>query len=219
MNDHEHQRQHHHEHDSRGPHDEGPGTTWDRRYEEHGWSAVPDESLVEFVAPLTPGRAIDLGCGTGRNALWLARTGWTVTGVDASRVGLEMAVEQARLEGVALRTEQADLVHYVPAAAAFDLVVVANIHLLPSERDDFFTRAAAAVAPGGHLYIVGHHVDALGVSGPPALDRLFEESFFRDRFAGFTIEVLERREALLDTGETEDVVVVLWARRETKGTK
>ncbi len=195
-------------------HPEGPGPQWDRHYEEHGWSAVPDETLVELVAPLTPGRALDLGCGTGRNALWLARIGWTVTGVDASRVGLEMATEQANREALALHTVRADLLEYVPAASAYDLVVVANIHLSPSERDGFFARAAAAVRPGGHLYVVGHHVDALGISGPPSRDRLFEESFFRDRFGGFTTEVLERREMRSDTGDTEDVVVLVWARRD-----
>ena len=196
-------------------HPAGPGPTWDRRYEEHGWSAVPDESLVELVAALTAGRALDLGCGTGRNALWLARTGWAVTGVDASRVGLEMATAQAIREGLTLRTVRADLLDYVPQVGAYDLVVVANIHLSPSERDDFFARAASGVAPGGYLYVVGHHVDALGISGPPALDRLFEESFFRDRFVGFTTEILERREARSDEGDTEDVVVLLWARRDT----
>ena len=196
--------------------EEGPGPEWDRRYEEHGWSAVPDESLVELVAPLAVRRALDLGCGTGRNALWLARTGWSVTGVDASRVGLEMAEEQAAREGIRLHTVQADLLDYEPDTAAYDLVVVANIHLSPSERDGFFARAAAAVAPGGHLYIVVHHVDALGVSGPPSLDRLFEESFFRDRFAGFTTEILERREVRADTGDTEDVVVLVWACRDAR---
>ena len=195
-------------------HQDGPGPMWDRRYEEHGWSAVPDENLVELVAPLSAGRALDLGCGTGRNALWLARTGWSVTGVDASRVGLEMATEQANREGLTLHTLRADLIDYVPDPAAYDLVVVANIHLSPSERDSFFAHAASAVAPGGHLYIVGHHVDALGISGPPALDRLFEESFFRDRFAGFTTEILERREARSDEGDTQDVVVLVWARRD-----
>ncbi|HEY5120563.1 MAG TPA: class I SAM-dependent methyltransferase, partial [Acidimicrobiales bacterium] len=78
------------------------GQTWDRRYQEHGWSQVPDENLVELVTPLRAGRALDLGCGTGRNTLWLARRGWSVTGVDASRVGLDMATEQATREGLNL---------------------------------------------------------------------------------------------------------------------
>lgn len=193
---------------------DGPGPTWDQRYREHGWSAVPDESLVELVAALPTGRALDLGCGTGRNALWLARIGWRVTGVDASPVGLDMATEQANREGVTLHTVRADLLDYAPEPQSYDLVVAANIHLNPSQRDPFFERAAAAVAPGGHLYIIGHHVDALGIAGPPALDRLFEESFFADGFVGFTTEILERREAHSDEGDTDDVVVLVWARRD-----
>jgi SAM-dependent methyltransferase len=192
---------------------EAIGSAWDRRYREHGWSPVPDENLVELVAPLAPGRALDLGCGTGRNALWLARTGWSVTGVDASRVGLEMATEQATSEGLSLHTIVADLLEYVPEPASYDLVVVANIHFAPGRREALFDRAAAAVAPGGHLFIVGHHVDALGKSGPPALERLFEESFFQGRFDGFTIEHLDRRDTRSDAGDTEDVSLLLWAER------
>ncbi|NNN08780.1 MAG: class I SAM-dependent methyltransferase [Acidimicrobiaceae bacterium] len=192
---------------------EAIGPMWDRRYREHGWSQVPDELLVELVSPLATGRAIDLGCGTGRNALWLARTGWSVTGVDASRVGLDMALEQATSEGLTLHTEQADLLGYVAEPASFDLVVVANIHLMPEQRDLFFERAAAAVAPRGHLFIVGHHVDALGKSGPPVLERLFEESLFEDRFDGFTIDRLERLDTRSDDGDTEDVSVLFWAQR------
>jgi SAM-dependent methyltransferase len=193
------------------------GQMWDRRYQEHGWSPVPDENLVELVTPLRAGRALDLGCGTGRNALWLARSGWSVTGVDASRVGLDMATEQATREGLNLHTVLADLFDYVPEVACYDLVVVANIHLAPDERDQLFGRAAAAVAPGGHLFIIGHHVDALGKSGPPALERLFEESLFQDRFDGFTIEHLDRLDTRSDAGDTEDVSLLVWARRNEAG--
>jgi len=197
-------------------HDEATGAVWDRRYQEHGWSAVPDENLVVLVTPLVVGRALDLGCGTGRNALWLARQGWNVTGVDASRVGLDMALAQAGRDDLTVHAVQGDLLDFVPAVASYDLVVVANIHLEPSQRDTFFARAAAAVAPGGHLYVIGHHVDALGISGPPVAERLLDESYFHDRFSGFTTEILERREALSDEGHTEDVVVLVWARRDAQ---
>jgi SAM-dependent methyltransferase len=193
------------------------GHTWDRRYQEHGCSQVPDENLVELVAPLRAGRALDLGCGTGRNALWLARRRWSVTGVDASHVGLDLVTEQATREGLNLHTVLADLLDYVPEVACYDLVVVANIHLASGQRDELFERAAAAVTPGGHLFIIGHHVDALGKSGPPALERLFEESLFQDRFDGFTIEHLDRRDTRSDAGDTEDVSLLVWARRNEAG--
>lgn len=192
---------------------ESPGSRWDRRFAEHPWSVVPDESLVELASPLTPGRAIDLGCGTGRNALWLARLGWEVLGVDASAVGLAKAREQAEREGLTLSLAQADLLAYEPAALSFDLVVVANIHLDPESRGRFFEGAARAVAPGGHLYVTGHHVDAWGVAGPPTREVLFTEELFSAGFEGLETKVLERRETLADSGDERDVTLVLWAQR------
>ena len=196
--------------------DQGPGATWDQRYAPRGWSLVPDVSLVEKVAPLTPGRALDLGCGTGRNSLWLARQGWDVTGVDASKVGLQMATDQAAHEGLRITTEQVNLASYQPAPGYYDLVVIANIHLAPELRDVVFDRAGEAVAAGGHLYVIGHHVDALGRSGPPSCELLFEESLFRDRFDEFTIVTLERRETTSDDGEMPDVSMLLWAVKNSR---
>ena len=187
------------------------GAIWNERYATKGWSQLPDESLVELATALKPGRALDLGCGTGRNSMWLARQGWDVTCIDASAVGLKMLSDQAASAGLHPTIEQADLLTYVPTPDSYDLVVIANIHLAPEERGVFFDRAAAAVAPGGHLYVIGHHVDAFGKSGPPTLERLYEESLFRDRFAGFSIQTLERRETLSDMNETEDVSLLLWA--------
>lgn len=194
-------------------HDEHPSQVWDRRYAEQPWSVVPDVSLVELVTPLAPGRALDLGCGTGRNALWLARQGWAVTGVDASAVGLQIAADQARREGLSLTLGRADLLEYEPALESFDLVVIANIHLAPEQRDEFFARAARAVADSGHLYITGHHVDAFGLAGPPFRERLFDEGMFRNRFEDFTTEVLERRDTRSDADESPDVVMLFWAVR------
>jgi SAM-dependent methyltransferase len=191
--------------------EENPGRAWDKRYAEHPWSVVPDVSLVEFVEPLVPGRALDLGCGTGRNSLWLARQGWDVTGVDGSAVGLRIAADQARQEGLSLTLGRDDLLAYEPTPESFDLVVVANIHLTPDQRDEFFARAARAVATSGHLYISGHHVDALGIAGPPDRERLFDEAMFRGRFNDFRTEVLERRATLSDADATEDVALVFWA--------
>lgn len=195
---------------------ERTGGMWDKRYGEHPWSVVPDVSLVEFAAPLTAGRALDLGCGTGRNALWLARQGWRVTGVDASQVGLQMAADQAEREGLTLDLERRDLVSFEAEPESFDLVVISNIHLAPEQRSEFFARAARAVAPSGHLYITGHHVDAFGLAGPPAVERLFHEAMFAGGFDGFTTDVLERRETLSDADQTDDVVLVFWATKHSK---
>lgn len=189
------------------------GEAWDRRYVEHGWSQVPDEALVGKVTGLKPGLALDLGCGTGRNSIWLARQGWNVTGVDASAVGLKVLSDQAASEGLHLTTEQVDLLTFQPDIEFYDLVVIANIHLAPEGREKLFDRAAAAVKTGGHLYIIGHHVDVFGKFGPPILDHLYDESIFRNRFSEFSIETLERRETLSDIDQSKDVSMLLWARK------
>jgi SAM-dependent methyltransferase len=138
-----------------------------------------------------------------------------VTGVDASQVGLQMAAEQAERENLTVNLERRDLVTFEAEPESFDLVVISNIHLAPERRDEFFARAARAVAPSGHLYITGHHVDAFGIAGPPALERLFDESMFADGFDGFTTEVLERRATLSDADQTDDVVLVFWATKHS----
>ncbi len=190
------------------------GAMWDEKYAKEGWSQHPDGALTDLAQGLKPGRALDLGCGTGRNSLWLAQHGWEVTSVDASRVGLNALGEQAEREGLHLTTEQVDLLTYQPKSGFYDLVVIANIHLAPTEREKLFDSAATALKVGGHLYIIGHHVDVFGKFGPPFRDHLYEESLFHDRFAGFSNQILERRETLSDSHGTADVSLLLWARKD-----
>ena len=104
---------------------------WDERYtgEALVWSAVPNRFLVAEVETLPPGRALDLACGEGRNAVWLAECGWDVTGVDFSNVGLDKARRLADARGVSVHWELADATEYTPAPQSFDLVIVMYLHL------------------------------------------------------------------------------------------
>ncbi|MDA8278964.1 MAG: class I SAM-dependent methyltransferase [Actinomycetota bacterium] len=219
----EHSHQPHDSHQPHGehshqPHGEGgsgadgtsPGEVWNERFAGTVWPAEPDQTLVELVSPLPPGRALDLGCGPGRNAIWLARRGWRVTGVDASSVGLSQAEARARDAGVTLELVEADVLAYVPPATSFDLVVVANLHFSPGEREEFFSRAAAAVAPGGHVYIVGHHLDSLGRAGPPVPERLYTEALLTTLLAPLAVDV-RRHERPAADGGTPLVDAVAWA--------
>jgi SAM-dependent methyltransferase len=131
---------------------------WDERYQSEDlvWSAEPNRFLVTELEDLTPGRALDLACGEGRNAIWLAEHGWTVTGVDFSVVALDKARRLAAVRGVSVTWELADLTEYTPVPEHFDLVVVLYLHLTEGSRRVVFGRAAAAVAPGGTLLVVGH---------------------------------------------------------------
>jgi len=204
---------HNHEGHGHGGHDHGAGATWDERYAAGEWPTEPDPLLVELTGPLSPGRAVDLGCGTGRNAVWLATAGWKVTGVDGSSVGLAQAGERAGSLGASLDTVQADLAEYRPDPGAYDLVVVANIHLPTGERDHLFAAAVEALAPGGHLYIVGHHLESLGLAGPPDPDRLYTEELLREAFGELHVVRLGRT-GHGDTAERSTAGdVYLWAVR------
>src|SRR6476620_9425281 len=106
---------------------------WDNRFRSHPWPTDPDPLLVGHVQGLPPGRALDMGSGPGRNSLWLASQGWTATAVDVSTVGLEMAAQRAREQGLALTTVQGDVHGWTPEEAAYELVVLANVHLNKNE--------------------------------------------------------------------------------------
>ncbi|MFF0268113.1 class I SAM-dependent methyltransferase [Kribbella sp. NPDC004536] len=137
-----------------------PGEYWNEFYSEHEqvWSGKPNVLFAEEVSELTPGRALDLGCGEGADAIWLAQRGWSVTAVDISSVALGRAAEHARAAGVGERIEweQHELGKSFPDGE-FDLVSAQFLHSkteLP--RDGILRRAAAAVALGGVLLIEGH---------------------------------------------------------------
>ena len=150
---------------------------WDERHAAHDpiESPEPDPTLVAEVASLTPGRALDLGSGDGRNAIWLAAQGWRTTAVDFSSVAIERARARAERAGVALDWLQADLLEWAAPVGAFDLVTLVFMHLPPDERRRVYDRAAAAVAPGGTLLVVGHDRSNLthGVGGPQDPEVLF----------------------------------------------
>ncbi|MFD1322785.1 FAD-dependent oxidoreductase [Micromonospora sonneratiae] len=136
---------------------------WEERYRSRPaiWSGRPNPQLVAEAAGLTPGRALDVGCGEGADAVWLADRGWQVTGVDISATALERGAAHAAAAGaqIADRIEwtRADLRQQPPAEGAYDLVSAQFMHLPGDARRELFTRLAAAVAFGGTLLIVGHH--------------------------------------------------------------
>ncbi|HZO26105.1 MAG TPA: class I SAM-dependent methyltransferase [Chloroflexota bacterium] len=136
---------------------------WDERYgsRDQVWSGNPNQSLVRQVVELVPGTALDVGCGEGADAIWLAERGWQVTAVDVSTVALERAARQAAKAGAEIADritwQHADATSWEPAPSQFDLVSAMFIHLPRLEHDALYRRLAAAVRLGGTLLIVGHH--------------------------------------------------------------
>ena len=132
--------------------------TWDARYAGAGrvWSGQPNGALVAEVAGLAPGRALDVGCGEGADAVWLAHRGWAVTALDVSRVALDRARRHAQEAGVQVEQVHAGLVEAQLPAGSFDLVSAQYAVLLKTPGAVAERTLADLVAPGGTLLVVHH---------------------------------------------------------------
>ena len=131
---------------------------WERLYGERDrvWSGRVNAPLEREVADLPPGRALDLGCGEGADALWLAERGWQVTAVDIAQTALDRAAAEASRRALVVDWRRADLAEALPTGP-YDLVSAQFLQspvALP--RAEVLRRAAAEVAPGGALLVVGH---------------------------------------------------------------
>jgi SAM-dependent methyltransferase len=143
-----------------GPPPTSAADHWDDFYDRDPqvWSGRPNALLVAEVADLTPGTALDVGCGEGADAVWLAERGWQVTAIDVSRTALDRGARRAAAAGVADRIvwQHHDLASSFPTGT-YDLVTALYLHSpIALERDPILRAAAAAVAAGGTLLVVGH---------------------------------------------------------------
>jgi len=190
--------------------------TWDERYGEDDlvWSAEPNLFLPPLVAQLTPGTALDVACGEGRNALWLARQGWSVTAVDFSPVGIEKARQIAGDTDVDWVVE--DATTYVPGKS-FDLVIIFYLQLPYPQVSAAFHNAVAALAPGGTLFSVGHASSNLadGYGGPQMPEVLWQENGLRPLLSGLDIVELGERKRYVEAADATAIDLVAWATKPT----
>jgi SAM-dependent methyltransferase len=193
---------------------------WNARYaqKELLWTAQPNRLFAAEVEGIEPGRALDVACGEGRNAVWLAELGWQVTGIDFSDVALGTAAELARARGVEVEWVAADVLVHEPAPGAFDLVAVLYLQLPHDELARALRRAARAVAPGGALIVLGHDTRNLtdGYGGPRDPSVLFTPA---DVVASLDDLVVERAETVertvtLDDGDAVALDAFVRAARE-----
>jgi len=135
---------------------------WDARYSEREgaiWSGRPNGRLVAEVADLTPGGALDVGCGEGADAIWLAQRGWTVTAVDISDVAIGRARQAAEQASVAVDWLCGDVLLTPFPGRSFDLVSM-QYPALPKDAGEAAIRALLdTVRPGGLLLAVYHDLD------------------------------------------------------------
>ncbi len=167
---------------------------WDQKYAglEFEPTLPPSPLVAAELAGLRPGRALDLAAGHGRHAVWLAEHGWQVTAVDFSRVGLDRARKLSAARG--LRPGQVewvitDLNDYRPAPGAFELALVAYLQVGAALRATVLAGAAAALAPGGTLLVIGHDLTNLteGAGGPRSPEVLYTPEAITAELPGLRI--------------------------------
>ena len=133
---------------------------WDERYAdaEQMWSGEPNAALVVEVGDLEPGMALDVGCGEGADAIWLAGRGWKVTAIDVSQVALQRAEAAAERAHADVKWMHAGLLEVPLPPTGFNLVSALYPALLRTPTHDAERSLLAVVAPRGHLLVV-HHAD------------------------------------------------------------
>lgn len=195
---------------------------WDARYREREgarWSGRPNGRLVAEVADLTPGRALDVGCGEGADAIWLAQRGWTVTAIDVSEVAVDRARAAAELAGAGVQWICGNALHAPLPARSFDLLSLQYPALPKAAGEPAVHALLDTVRPGGLLLAVYHdlddehreHMRSRGIEpadyiGADDLDRLLGDDFTVELHA-----VEPRIDPPPDTPHVADVV--LRARR------
>jgi SAM-dependent methyltransferase len=202
-----------HEHDTAPALDED---FWNGRYlaAERIWSGHPNPQLVAEVSDLTPGRALDVGCGEGADAIWLARRGWDVVATDISTVALERARQHVEDTDppVSARLEwrHVDLLVSPPERDAFDLASAQFMQLPPGQRVQLFTALAASVRAGGTLLVVGHHPSDMtsGVRRPPMPERFYTADDIAGLLdASWTVVVNDSRPRSSTTPEGDEATI------------
>jgi len=184
---------------------------WDERYaaSELVWSATPNQFVASELVDLSPGRALDVACGEGRNALWLADRGWQVTAVDFSLTGLDKgrALQSRHEHGRDLHIEwvHADVLEHDFGSEVFDLAVIAYLQVVDDERHRAVRRTFDSLVVGGTFFLVAHDSTNLseGTGGPQDPSVLYTaEDVLADldgeRFEVERAERVERRVVAVD---------------------
>jgi SAM-dependent methyltransferase len=181
------------------------------------WTAEPNRRFASEVEDLEPGRALDLACGEGRNAVWLAERGWRTTGVDFSDVALAKAERLAASRGVEVEWVLADVLEHEPERGAFELVAVLYLQLPHEQLAEVLHTSVGALTPGGTLVVLGHDTTNLthGHGGPRDASVLFTPEDVVPHLERLVVERAEKvpRTVPLEDGEATAIDALVRARR------
>jgi len=204
------------------PQFDDPRQFWNERFADPGYifGTAPNRFLEAEAGRLPPAaRVLDVACGEGRNAVWLAARGHDVVGLDISPLALEKARRLAAERGVTVRFEEADLRTFEWGEGEFDAIVCIFIQFAaPAVRARLFEGFARALKPGGLLLLQGYTPKQLEfkTGGPGTLENLYTPEMLREAFAAWQIERLEAYEMELAEGTKHvgmSALVDLVARR------
>jgi SAM-dependent methyltransferase len=185
---------------------------WDERYAAaQQWSSAPNALVAQLLADLPPGRAVDLGAGEGRHALWLAARGWDAVAVDSSGVGLDRG--RGAPGGERVTWVRADVLAWEAPSSSLDLVLVAYLHLPEDDTVGLLTRAVGWLRPDGRLLVLGHDAEnpARGVGGPQDPSILHSTARLAPVATLLDVDRLEQVQRATPAGTALDTL--LWGRR------
>ncbi len=193
---------------------------WDKRYAATDlvWGASPNRTVEAELSdqPARGRRALDLACGEGRNALWLAERGWRVTAADFSRVAIERARKLADQRGLEVDWQEADVAALDSDPGAYALVIILYLQVPEDDRSRVLDRAVAALAPGGELLMIGHALRNLaeGAGGPSSPDVLWDPARLRAEVEsrGLAVACCDELQRPVEGSERDAIDVRLRAR-------
>ena len=175
------------------------------------WRGEPNQFVAEYLADRSPGSAIDLGAGEGRNAVWLASRGWNVTAVDFSAVGLAKARTMAMEAEVELTTVAEHVDEFNPTMPV-DLVLLSYLQIPDDHQEAVLRRVAGWLRPGGIVFVVAHDKANVerGHGGPPEPGVCYtvENTVAALTAEGLRIEVAELAQRPVDGAVALDTVVL-----------
>jgi SAM-dependent methyltransferase len=207
-----------HDHDERHFGAAAQAGGWDARYRERDgamWSGRPNGRLVAEVADLGPGRVLDVGCGEGADAIWLAQRGWSVTAIDISEVAIRRAREASDPAGACVEWICGDVLQTPFPARSFELVSMQYPALPKAAGEGAVRRLLDTVRAGGLLLAVYHdledaHREHMKSQGVDPADYIGADELGQLLGDDFTVE-LHAVEARIDpppgTPQVADVVV------------
>jgi len=156
--------------------------------EKDGFTSTPSEFMMESTKALTPGTALDIGAGQGRNTVWLAQQGWDITGIDLSEVGLAVAVDNAEKAGTSIKTKKTTYQDFDFGKEKWDLIVMI-LSWAPVSEPDFVARLYDSLRPGGVL-VFEHVLTTEKQSFPPVVHSVAPNALF-SFFKNFHIQKYE----------------------------